>query len=123
MIHTGNIKKNSTSIHEGLRIVTDFLIIYSKLLINAGADVIAIIEYSGSSPIVGLEYFKAFVQPYLQEVIDEVRIPNILHIPGSIEISGSALKELLTSNRSTSFCLEWGVDIKNTRKILGNEVF
>ena len=89
-IYYRGLRKNNELSHGLMTRVTDELIALGIAMVNAGADVIAISDPSGTGEIMGPKYFKEFTVHYLNKVIDGIRektrkdIPVIVHICGDM---------------------------------------
>lgn len=80
------MRKDPDTVHAFLTFVTDQLITYGKLLLNAGADAICISEPSGTGEVVGPRFFRAFTAPYLNRVLDALDAPiPMVHICGRLQ--------------------------------------
>lgn len=79
-------KKNAT-MHEYLHFVTEQLIAFACAQIDAGADVIAISDPSGTGEILGPKFFEEFAVKYINMLIDGIRSRDagvIVHICGQM---------------------------------------
>ncbi|MGM0379086.1 MAG: uroporphyrinogen decarboxylase family protein [Bacillota bacterium] len=82
------LRKKNKSAHEFLEVVTDSLIEFAMLQIEAGADIIAISDPSGTGEILGPKYFDEFAVLYINKLVDAIRdkgIPVIVHICGQMK--------------------------------------
>lgn len=71
---------NPTLVHKIEEKTCQIITTFSKSLCEEGADVITIIEPTGS--LIGLEFFNKFCLPYLKRIVMNLNIPVVLHICG-----------------------------------------
>ena len=67
------LRKKNKEAHAYMEFVTDQLIAFGKAQIEAGADVIAISDPSGTGEILGPKYFKEFAVTYLNKLLEDFR--------------------------------------------------
>ena len=70
-----------------MHFITEQLITFGRAQIDAGADVIAISDPSGTGEILGPKYFKEFAVTYLNELLDGLqkeKMGTIVHICGQM---------------------------------------
>lgn len=82
------LRKKNKEAHEYMSVVTDSLVEFALLQIEAGADVIAISDPSGTGEILGPKFFEEFAVPYLNRIIEAAAdkgIPSIVHICGQMK--------------------------------------
>lgn len=82
------LRKNNSAAHEFMNFVTNQLIIFAKAQIEAGADVIAISDPSGTGEILGPKLFEEFASKYLNQLLDAIKESNtktIVHICGQMK--------------------------------------
>jgi [methyl-Co(III) methanol-specific corrinoid protein]:coenzyme M methyltransferase len=82
------LRKKNEDAHGYLNLVTDSLVEFALLQIEAGADIIAVSDPSGTGEILGPKYFEEFAVPYLNRIVDaaaEKGIPTIVHICGQMK--------------------------------------
>lgn len=93
-----DMRRKKADVHKYMDFVTDNLIIYTKALIDAGADIIAISDPSGTGEILGPKMFAEFATPYLNRLIDSIKEYSdkkvILHICGRLKSVYSELNVL-----------------------------
>lgn len=81
------LRKKNQEAHEFMEFVTDQLIVFAKAQIEAGADVIAISDPSGTGEILGPKLFEEFAVKYLNKLVDSIKSENvktIVHICGQM---------------------------------------
>lgn len=81
------LRKNNAQAHEFMEFVTNQLIAFAKQQIEAGADIIAISDPSGTGEILGPKPFEEFAVKYINKIIDSVKSENkhtIVHICGQM---------------------------------------
>lgn len=92
------LRKKPKEAHELMEFVTENLIIFAKAQIEAGADIIAISDPSGTGEILGPKLFGEFAVPYLNRIIkaikDEAPGGTIIHICGKLRSVYSVLNSL-----------------------------
>lgn len=77
--------------------VTDFLVAWTRQLIEAGADVIAIFEDTATPALVGPATFAASIVPHLRRLIDAVHAVGgkaVLHMCGPLGKAAPMLRQL-----------------------------
>lgn len=82
------LRKKKKEAHEFMQFVTDEIISFAKAQLEAGADVIAISDPSGTGEILGPKLFREFTVKYLNQVIDAVKeqaMGTIVHICGQMK--------------------------------------
>lgn len=115
------LRKNNKEAHEYLNYVTDQLILFAKQQIEAGADIIAISDPSGTGEILGPKFFDEFAVKYLNKLVESIQeenIKTIVHICGQMK---SVYKEV---NKIKSDVLSFDsiVSISEARKNLGDRL-
>ncbi|OHW62870.1 uroporphyrinogen decarboxylase [Andreesenia angusta] len=83
-----DLRKNNAKAHEFMGFVTDRLIDFANKQIEAGADVIAISDPSGTGEILGPKLFEEFAVEYINRITDQVKKQNrgtIVHICGQMK--------------------------------------
>lgn len=81
------LRKKNEEAHAYMHFITEQLIAFGRAQIDAGADVIAISDPSGTGEILGPKYFKEFVVTYLNELLDGLqkeKMGTIVHICGQM---------------------------------------
>lgn len=81
------LRKKNEKAHEYMEFVTDQLLAFGRAQIDAGADVIAISDPSGTGEILGPKYFREFAVTYLNRLIDglqQEKMGTIVHICGQM---------------------------------------
>lgn len=81
------LRKKNAEAHKYMEYVTDKLIAFGKAQIEAGADIIAISDPSGTGEILGPRYFEEFAVTYLNRLIEGLRTEGvgiIVHICGQM---------------------------------------
>jgi len=82
------LRKKNEDAHAYMSKVTESLMDFMNLQIEAGADIIAISDPSGTGEILGPKLFSDFAVPYLNKLVDcasERGIPTIVHICGQMK--------------------------------------
>lgn len=81
------LRKKKEDAHAYMEFVTDELIAFGRAQIEAGADVIAISDPSGTGEIMGPKYFEEYAVKYLNKLIDGLQAEKmgvIVHICGQM---------------------------------------
>ena len=81
------LRKKNEEAHEYMEFVTNQLIAFGRAQIEAGADIIAISDPSGTGEILGPKYFKEFAVKYLNKLLDGLqteKMGTIVHICGQM---------------------------------------
>jgi len=82
------LRKSNHESHEFMDFVTTQLILFAKKQIEAGVDIIAISDPSGTGEILGPKLFEEFAVKYINKLIDEIQKENIytiVHICGQMK--------------------------------------
>lgn len=69
--------------NQNLENAADFLSTYAKRLLEAGGDVLAILDPPASGDTLGSKYFQRFMLPVYQGMRKKIEMPVILHICGN----------------------------------------
>lgn len=83
-----DLRKNNKDAHRFMEIVTERLISFSDKQIEAGADVIAISDPSGTGEILGPKLFEEFAVKYINELVQSIKSKGkgtIVHICGQMK--------------------------------------
>ena len=81
------LRKKNKQAHAYMDFITRQLIAFGRAQIEAGADVIAISDPSGTGEILGPKYFEEFAVTYLNQLLDglqEEKMGTIVHICGQM---------------------------------------
>jgi uroporphyrinogen decarboxylase len=100
------------SFHRLLEQLTQLSIAYLQMQVDAGADAIQI--FDSHSHILADEDWRAFSLPYLQRVINSVKVPTIVFLRNSL-LRASALSNCAIS-------ADWLSPLAQLRKIVGPQV-
>ena len=87
-------RKDPELLRDFFAVINDYLIDFSRRMIRAGADVIAMCDPTSTGEILGAKNFKAFSVPLYRDfaaAMHQKGIPVILHICGS---AGNIIKEM-----------------------------
>lgn len=88
-IYYKELRRKPKEAHEFMEFVTENLITFAKAQIEAGADIIAISDPSGTGEILGPKLFLEFTIPYLNKIVKAVKedVPGgiIIHICGKLK--------------------------------------
>lgn len=81
------LRKKNADAHAYMEFITDQLMAFGRAQIEAGADVIAISDPSGTGEILGPKYFQEFAVTYLNRLLDGLqkeKMGTIVHICGQM---------------------------------------
>ena len=81
------LRKKNKEAHDYMNFITEQLIAFGRAQIEAGADVIAISDPSGTGEILGPKYFQEFAVTYINQLLDGLQKENvgtIVHICGQM---------------------------------------
>ncbi len=81
------LRKMNKEAHQFIDFVAEQLILFAKKQIEAGADIIAISDPSGTGEVLGPKLFDEFAVKYINKVIDSIKRENkgtIVHICGGM---------------------------------------
>jgi len=117
------LKRNKEDAHAFMSFVTEALISFGKAQIDAGADVIAISDPSGTGEILGPRLFDEFVVTYVNKLIDGLReikpeLPIIVHICGQMH----KVYEELNKIRADAHSFDSIVSIKESKKVMPGKI-
>jgi [methyl-Co(III) methanol-specific corrinoid protein]:coenzyme M methyltransferase len=111
-------RKNEKS-HACMEFITEQLISYGRAQIEAGADVIAISDPSGTGEILGPKYFAEFAVKYINKLLSGIKqsgVSSIVHICGNMR----PVYREADNVRSDVLSFDSIVSIKEARAALGN---
>lgn len=115
------LRKKNKEAHEYMDFVTNEIILYARKQIEAGADIIAISDPSGTGEILGPHLFEEFAVKYINQLLAGIADLNpgtIVHICGhmhNVYIQADMLKSQVLSFDSC-------VSLKEARENLSNRV-
>lgn len=113
------LRKKNKDAHEYMEFITDQLIAFGKAQIEAGADVIAISDPSGTGEILGPNFFQEFVVTYLNKLLNGLgTTKTIVHICGQMNSVYNEVNKVLSDVLSFDSI----VPIEEARKHLPNRV-
>lgn len=115
------LRKNAEEIHNYMNFITKQLIAFGLAQVEAGADVIAISDPSGTGEILGPKRFQQFVVTYMNQLIEGLQKKNInmiVHICGQMH---SVYKEV-NQIQSDALSFDSVVSMKEAREQLGERV-
>ncbi|MBV7275563.1 MtaA/CmuA family methyltransferase [Clostridium sp. PL3] len=115
------LRKNNKEAHEFVNFVTDQLITFAKRQIEAGADIIAISDPSGTGEILGPKLFEEFVVKYINKIVDSVKKEDknvIVHICGQMRKVYSEVNKI----KSDILSFDSIVNMTDARRNLGDRL-
>lgn len=115
------LRKKNKEAHAYMEFVTKQLITFGRAQIEAGADVIAISDPSGTGEILGPKYFKEFAVTYINKLLDALqkeKMGTIVHICGQMSPVYKEVDEL----HSDVLSFDSIVPMKEAREHLNSRV-
>lgn len=115
------LRKKNQEAHAYMEFITEQLIAFGRAQVEAGADLIAISDPSGTGEILGPKYFKEFAVTYINRLLDalqEEKMGTIVHICGQM----SPVYEEVNEVRSSALSFDSIVPMKEAREHLKNRV-
>ena len=115
------LRKKNEIAHEYMTFVTEETIKFARAMIDAGADVIAISDPSGTGEILGPKYFDEFAVKYLNMLLDglqEEKMGTIVHICGQMK----SVYEQINKVKSDALSFDSVVPMAEARKNLKDRV-
>ena len=115
------LRKKNKEAHKFLSFVTNQIIHFAKLQLEAGADIITISDPSGTGEILGPKMFEEFAVTYLNQIVEAIHEMNhevIIHICGQMKSVYSQLSLL----KSDVLSFDAIVPMKEARKNLPDRV-
>lgn len=115
------LRKSNKEAHKFMNCITDQLIAFAEEQIEAGADIIAISDPSGTGEILGPKLFEEFAVTYINKIIDRVKkvdIPTIVHICGQMKNVYGEIDKL----KSDVLSFDSIVSMKEAREKLPNRL-
>lgn len=116
-----SMRKQKDFTHATLDFATKVATTYSLALIEAGADVIGLIDPSATGEILGPRFEKEFATPYTKKVVDEIHktgVPVVLHICGKSDIIWDSMVE----TGSDMLSISEQVDVAEAKAKIGSKV-
>lgn len=119
------LRKKNREAHQFMKYVTEEITQFAKLQLEAGADVIAISDPSGTGEILGPKLFEEFAVPYLNQIIEGIKDYHpgtIIHICGQMKNVYPQLSMLKSDALSFDSIVPMGEARKNLpdRVLMGN---
>ncbi len=115
------LRKKNREAHDYMEFITEQLIAFGRAQIEAGADVIAISDPSGTGEILGPKYFKEFAVTYINRLLDALqdeKMGTIVHICGQMSPVYKEVDEV----RSSVLSFDSVVPMKEAREHLKDRV-
>ena len=100
MVFYRELRKKNAEAHAYMDFVTEQLCAFAAAQVEAGADVIAISDPSGTGEILGPKYFEEFAVPALNRIVDAVQAAGaktIIHICGQMTPVYTQMRQLNSS--------------------------
>ena len=115
------LRKKNEEAHRYMEFITDQLIAFGRAQIEAGADVIAISDPSGTGEILGPKYFEEFAVTYINRLLgglQKEKLGTIVHICGQMSPVYKEINEV----KSSALSFDSIVPMKEARKHLPDRV-
>jgi [methyl-Co(III) methanol-specific corrinoid protein]:coenzyme M methyltransferase len=115
------LRRKNAEAHAYMEFITDQLIAFGKAQIEAGADVIAISDPSGTGEILGPKYFREFAVKYINKLLDGLQSEEtgtIVHICGQMR----SVYEEINDVHSNALSFDSVVPMKEARAHLKDRV-
>lgn len=115
------LRKKNQEAHEYMEFITKQLITFGRAQIEAGADLIAVSDPSGTGEILGPKYFKEFAVTYINRLLDalqEEKMGTIVHICGQM----SPVYQEVNEVHSSALSFDSVVPMKEAREHLKDRV-
>lgn len=115
------LRKKNKEAHEYMEFITEQLITFGRAQIEAGADLIAVSDPSGTGEILGPKYFKEFAVTYINRLLDalqEEKMGTIVHICGQM----SPVYQEVNEVHSSALSFDSVVPMKEAREHLKDRV-
>lgn len=109
------LRKNREGAHRVVDYVSDQIIEYAKLMIESGANVIAIADPTATGEILGPKMFDEYAVKYLNKIIDaihEMNTPVIVHICGKM----NAVRKYVPEIRSEAISTDSSISLKKLKE-------
>ena len=116
-----DLRKHRKEAHEYMAFVTEQISIFANAMIEAGADVIAISDPSGTGEILGPKFFEEYAVKYLNMLLESLpdeKMGTIVHICGQMK---SVYKQI-DMVHSDALSFDSVVPMSEARKNLGDRV-
>lgn len=121
MIFYRELRKKNEAAHAYMELITDELCRFAAAQVEAGADIIAISDPSGTGEILGPKYFAEFAVPCLNRIVDTAKnkgAQTIVHICGQM----AAVYEQVNEVRSDALSFDSIVSMQEARRNLPDRV-
>lgn len=115
------LRKKNREAHEYMEFITEQLITFGRAQIEAGADLIAVSDPSGTGEILGPKYFKEFAVTYINRLLDalqEEKMGTIVHICGQM----SPVYQEVNEVHSSALSFDSIVPMKEAREHLKDRI-
>ncbi|NYT04254.1 MAG: MtaA/CmuA family methyltransferase [Candidatus Methanofastidiosa archaeon] len=103
---------------EYIRYGTDAMISYANALLDAGADIFAVLDPVASPELINPRDFNDLIMPIYKNISREIKGDSILHICGDI----TAILPLIRESGFIGLSIEERTDMKEAKDILGDKL-
>lgn len=111
-----DLMKDAAFSHELLELCYQTSLAHALNLVDAGADVIVLIDATASPDLISPKYFRDFAKVYSKKLADNIPTPTILHICGKTHVILEQMGEV-ANGVSVDTC----VDIAELKSILAGK--
>ncbi len=115
------LRKKNEDAHHFMKFITEELLIFAKRQIDAGADIIAISDPSGTGEILGPKLFEEFAVKYINQLVEGIqqkKAGTIVHICGQMKKVYPQVNKI----KSDVLSFDSIVSIKEARENLGDRL-
>lgn len=119
------LKKNKEAFEAFMDYISDMIADLAIKEVDAGADLIAIADPSGTAEILGPKYFEEYLIHYVNYIIDKIKahkdVPIIIHICGDMK----SVIDIVEKIHADAYSFDAIVNLKNAKKhihkpVMGN---
>ncbi len=119
------LRKYREEAHAYMQFVTDEIIKFARAQIEAGADVIAISDPSGTGEILGPKFFEEYAVKYINQVLDALqddKMGTIVHICGQMKNVYKQVEQIHSDVLSFDSCVPMSSAKENIKDhaLMGN---
>lgn len=102
------LRKRREEAHAYMQFVTDEILKFARAQIEAGADIIAISDPSGTGEILGPKFFEEYAVKYINQIVDglqEEKMGTIVHICGQMKSVYAQVNKIHANALSFDSCV------------------
>lgn len=116
-----NIYKDKAAVHQVLAFTTELCYQYLAPYIEAGVGIVSVADPNSSGGLISSEQFAEFSAPYLQQVVNRVKVNGVLaqiHICGNI----TNRLDIIPATGADIISVDYKVTLDKTRAILDSKM-